>query len=195
MKKENGVTLVALVVTIIVLLILAGVTINMVAGQNGIIEKTKNAKKETIIAEIIENAKSDVSKIQIENQGRIPKKEFKETLKKYGEISEDGEDKVLITNDNYKIKVSDIYDGTLEVQEIHFTIDRVLDCKAEEGMTWREWFGSSYQHKNVGLFGFYDDCIAGYATGPDGALRYGYNSEDGLVLPDDEIIDGHGYCF
>ncbi|MBR3134239.1 MAG: hypothetical protein IKG56_02115 [Clostridia bacterium] len=40
--KEEGITLVALVVTIIVLLILAGVTINLALGENGLIEKTKN---------------------------------------------------------------------------------------------------------------------------------------------------------
>ena len=34
---DAGITLVALVVTIIILLILAGVTINMVLGQNGLI--------------------------------------------------------------------------------------------------------------------------------------------------------------
>ena len=41
---DAGITLVALVVTIIILLILAGVTINMVLGQNGLIEKSKIAK-------------------------------------------------------------------------------------------------------------------------------------------------------
>ena len=41
---DAGITLVALVVTIIILLILAGVTINMVLGKNGLIEKSKTAK-------------------------------------------------------------------------------------------------------------------------------------------------------
>lgn len=41
--KEKGITLVALVVTIIVLLILAGVTISLVVGQNGIINRAKFA--------------------------------------------------------------------------------------------------------------------------------------------------------
>jgi len=42
-RKENGVTLVALVVTIIVLLILAGVTISMVLGQDGIVAQATGA--------------------------------------------------------------------------------------------------------------------------------------------------------
>ena len=44
MKKNKGITLVALVVTIVVLLILAGVSINLVLGNNGIIAKAKDAE-------------------------------------------------------------------------------------------------------------------------------------------------------
>ena len=44
---QNGITLIALVVTIVVLLILAGVSINLVIGQNGIITKARDAKKQT----------------------------------------------------------------------------------------------------------------------------------------------------
>ena len=47
LQKENGITLVALVVTIVVLLILAGVSINMVLGNNGLIAKAKDAKNKT----------------------------------------------------------------------------------------------------------------------------------------------------
>ena len=42
-KETKGVTLVALVVTIIVLLILAGITINLVVGDKGIFSRTKSA--------------------------------------------------------------------------------------------------------------------------------------------------------
>ena len=38
-KKERGITLVALVVTIVVLLILAGVSLSLVLGQNGIVTR------------------------------------------------------------------------------------------------------------------------------------------------------------
>ena len=44
MKKNKGITLVALVVTIVVLLILAGVSINLVLGDNGIVKKAQDAK-------------------------------------------------------------------------------------------------------------------------------------------------------
>lgn len=44
-KGEKGITLVALVVTIVVLLILAGVSISLVVGQNGMITKATESKK------------------------------------------------------------------------------------------------------------------------------------------------------
>ena len=43
-KKERGITLIALVVTIIVLIILAGISINLIFGTNGIINKAKSSK-------------------------------------------------------------------------------------------------------------------------------------------------------
>lgn len=49
-KKERGITLVALVVTIVVLLILAGVSISLVLGNNGLIKKTQEAKNSQIQA-------------------------------------------------------------------------------------------------------------------------------------------------
>lgn len=56
-KNEMGITLVALVVTIIVLLILAGVTVVTLTGDNGILQKTGKAKNNTTDAEIKEQIK------------------------------------------------------------------------------------------------------------------------------------------
>ena len=53
MKNNKGITIVALVVTIVVLLILAGVSINLVLGDNGIITKAKEVKRKS--AEASEN--------------------------------------------------------------------------------------------------------------------------------------------
>ena len=47
MKKQNGVTLIALVITIIVLLILAGVSIAMLTGDNGILTNATKAQENT----------------------------------------------------------------------------------------------------------------------------------------------------
>ncbi len=51
MKKESGITLIALVITIIVLLILAGISIAMLTGENGILSKATKAGAESTIAE------------------------------------------------------------------------------------------------------------------------------------------------
>ncbi len=48
MKKQKGITLIALVITIIVLLILAGISIATLTGENGILGKAETAKTETI---------------------------------------------------------------------------------------------------------------------------------------------------
>ena len=50
-KKQKGITLIALVITIIVLLILAGVSIATLTGNNGILTRANEAKTETEDAE------------------------------------------------------------------------------------------------------------------------------------------------
>ena len=56
-KTSNGITLIALVVTIIVLLILAGISIQMLTGDNGILNRTTEARSETIHANVYEQLK------------------------------------------------------------------------------------------------------------------------------------------
>ena len=51
LKYNKGITLIALVITIIVLLILAGVSIAMLTGENGILTQAQNASKQTEIGE------------------------------------------------------------------------------------------------------------------------------------------------
>ena len=52
--KERGITLIALVITIIILLILAGITIGLVTGDNGLLAQATRAKEETENAQIKE---------------------------------------------------------------------------------------------------------------------------------------------
>ena len=51
MRNERGITLIALVITIIVLLILAGISIAMLTGENGILTNAQNAKSQNAYAE------------------------------------------------------------------------------------------------------------------------------------------------
>ena len=55
LKTEKGITLVALIITIIVLLILAGVSIGMVTGENGLLTKSRTAVNVHTNSEIVEN--------------------------------------------------------------------------------------------------------------------------------------------
>lgn len=65
-KKERGITLVALVVTIVVLLILAGVSISMVLGNNGIVTKAKETQAAQDRAYAEDVIESGLKAVQIE---------------------------------------------------------------------------------------------------------------------------------
>ena len=69
MKNQRGVTLVALVVTIIVLIILAGISINLILGDNGIITIAKKAKENTELAKIDEETQLNELYAQLETEG------------------------------------------------------------------------------------------------------------------------------
>ena len=60
-KNEKGITLIALVVTIVVLLILAGVSLSLVLGENGLINKSKEARDK--YAEATKNEQSELDKV------------------------------------------------------------------------------------------------------------------------------------
>ena len=64
LKNEKGITLVALVITIIVLLILAGVTLSMVMGDSGIFGKANQAKEQTQLS----NAEEIIKLAVLENK-------------------------------------------------------------------------------------------------------------------------------
>ena len=65
MKNQKGITLIALVVTIIVLLILAGISIAMLTGDNGIITRTNTAKVSQIEGQVKEEIKLAVQSAKI----------------------------------------------------------------------------------------------------------------------------------
>ena len=69
MKNNKGITLVALVVTIIVLIILAGISINLILGDNGIITIAKKAKENTELAKVEEETELNELYAQLENNG------------------------------------------------------------------------------------------------------------------------------
>ena len=106
-KNNNGITLIALVITIIVLLILAGVTIATLTGENGILTRTTDAREQTELADEKEKIElSAVGALAKENGGEIGQTSLEEELGKYFEsgkyavepgTNEDGTEGYIVT--------------------------------------------------------------------------------------------------
>jgi len=149
-KNQKGITLIALVVTIIVLLILAGVTINMVLGNDGIIAQAQQAKlaqREAQLKEEIELYKTEIGIIQ-RKQKDLSTEELIDLEKNFfkGLL-----DKKLVDNGDPHNIASVLNPGKyLYKKNITFEIsisDSVKDSYnfvAQPEMTWEEWINSAY---------------------------------------------------
>ena len=116
-KKQEGITLIAIVITIIVLLILAGVTIATLTGENGIITRASEAAVKTEEENSIEQVKLAVAG-SIGTAGEIKPEELKENLNQVTGIEGVPDS---ITEESYPIKV------TIGDQEIIINKDGVVD--------------------------------------------------------------------
>lgn len=130
--KNTGITLIALVVTIIILLILAGISITAMAGQNGLITRTSDAASSAERASLIERVQTDIAAQKLKNKSsNISRSTLKDILDKYFDNVPSGKDlkkdTELIAKDEYggsKVGLPEIYGGTLEeVVEITITGD------------------------------------------------------------------------
>ena len=82
MKRNKGITLIALVITIIVLLILAGVAIAMLSGENGILRKAAEAKTKTDKSEEEEQVRLAALSALAADNGNIGTDKYYEALNK-----------------------------------------------------------------------------------------------------------------
>lgn len=125
MTREKGITLIALVITIVVLLILAGVNIAMLTGDNGIITQAQNAKESTDSAEEKEGVELAVTAATMKENG-------------YGKISQNnlqdeidnqfGAEKAIARNNG---------DGTFTVSFADSKRDYNINSKGvETGIDW-----------------------------------------------------------
>ena len=103
-KMSKGITLIALVVTIIVLLILAGISVQMLTGDNGILTKTGQAKKKTYVESVKEQIQLKAFESLDEN-GKINKEQLKTNLEKIGATvrGEDFPIAVILNGLNYEV--------------------------------------------------------------------------------------------
>ena len=86
MKRNKGITLISLVITIIILLILAGIVINQLTGDNGLFTRAKQAAEESKYANAEEKVKLAVNASYDEN-ATLNKEMLKESLNKIDGIS------------------------------------------------------------------------------------------------------------
>lgn len=111
-KKNEGITLIALVITIIVLLILSGISMAMLIGENGILNKTVESKTKTQDAQVEEKIKLATVDAMIENKGTLKDETLKEALNNIGISNENikgNEKKGWIVKENeksYKISLN-----------------------------------------------------------------------------------------
>ena len=99
MNKQKGITLIALVITIIVLIILAGISINLILGENGIITKATNAKEVTRAASVQEQKDLwQASKDADEHTGGLVTESLESLVNRLvekGLLTEEEKDKIL----------------------------------------------------------------------------------------------------
>lgn len=117
--RKEGITLVALIVTIIILLILAGVTIMMLSGENGIISRAEVAIEKYKQAQAQEKLQLAINNLNIKKQNIIKLEELIEieekniiisTINNLGETVEifqdnEGKDYAIATVDGYSFKI------------------------------------------------------------------------------------------
>ena len=122
LKESKGITLIALVITIIVLLILAGVTIATLTGDNGILKKAGDAKTQTEQAKEDENLKIAIAG-SYGTDGKLNLKDLKDNLENQGinydknntgfplEVIVNGEKKKIDANGNVTVKLESVADS------------------------------------------------------------------------------------
>ena len=155
LKQNKAITLIALVVTIVVLLILAGVTLKLVLDNNGIIQKSKEARSETIVAD--EKSKVEMAYLSaaLKKLGdTVTAEELQEELD-----SSVGAGKTVVTSNG---------DGTLNVlfneTGHNYNVDEGTVEKVEIDNTKMAMFDTG---ENV--------AKKMYALAPDGYMQYAYS--------------------
>lgn len=132
MKNQKGITLVALVITIVVLLILAGVTISMVMGPNGVLTNSQIAKERSAkgtASDALSTALSSISTNYYANSingtpiGSVDANTLKAQAPEYtftvdGNTA-DGGKVITMTKDNYTFKAA--ISAQLTVSEFKMT--------------------------------------------------------------------------
>ncbi len=174
MKKirNKGITLIALVITIIVLLILVGVSIATLTGESGILTKANTAKQETEIEEAKEQAKLDIAdwiaeRIQNDESTYLDDKIVKDILVGKDYVKDQpGDNSFRTKKGEHEIFYTDLYKrGKVKFTLKHDNPEYSGSFEVEYGTTWEEFMTEKFPNN-------------WYAWG------YGGWEEDGEMLED-----------
>ncbi len=148
MRKQNaGITLIALVITIIVLLILAGISIATLTGENGILTKANNAAKESDIADTKEQIKIELMGSFDDKGNSYTNQDVINAVKKItGKEVVENTEKVQSLKGN-EVDISDLW---LSGNIVRFSIEGVF-YEVEKGTTWNEYLN---QNNPDGYYGW-----------------------------------------
>ncbi len=110
-KKVEGITLIALVITIIVLLILAGVSISMLMGENGILNRSKEAREKTETA--TRKERTDLDRMnELIDETVSEEQTVEQVTDEYpGQLEEDGDEKVINSIEDLVFFAYDVTNG------------------------------------------------------------------------------------
>lgn len=126
MKKQRGVTLIALIITILIVVILAGVTINLTVGENGIFSKAKYAKEKQEIVQITEKLELEKADLKLENyESKLTVANYLEWLKNKKVINDtnikdsgNGISKVIELNNKYLYLIEELDNENISIEYI-----------------------------------------------------------------------------
>ncbi len=107
LKSQKGITLVALVITIVILLLFAGIAIASLNGDNGIFTKVKQAKKAQLESEMREQLTIGLQDLQVEKNGNA-------TL---NDVTQDWANEVISKEYNPELKEDSSFSGKLIVMK------------------------------------------------------------------------------
>ena len=121
-KKERGITLIALVITIVIIIILSAIGVNYAINNGGLMSKTEKAKEEAAIAKITEDLNLYEGSISIENAGDVDLKSYIEYAKtKEHKIEEEDNDynteinQYIIVDDEYVYLIEEKRNKDIEI--------------------------------------------------------------------------------
>ena len=125
-KLTKGITLIALVVTIVVLLILAGITIALVFGQNGVIKKAQESQEQTAIGEMRDKLEMAKVPVYADGNGSYKVEDYWDRIESEGLIADKDADKIDNGDGTYEITTTPGYVFEITVEPNEEIADNII---------------------------------------------------------------------